>query len=143
MRMAPPNQVKLQLCLWLPLHCIQLWGSGSGSKKPQRACSIHGGAAFNQQVDALPQGGENGLLSYSLLQVVLWIQENKVFHSLAVQPNLPSTPNKLPLPGPSPAKFCLMKARGGGGLLFFLFCLLLLLYLCLVFSNHPSLSFSK
>lgn len=38
-----------------------------------------------QPLDILLQDGENGSLSYSLLQIVLWIQENKGFNILAAQ----------------------------------------------------------
>ena len=44
------------------------------------------GGSFTQQVNALLQGGANGLLPYSLLQIFLWLlsqQENKAFCSLA------------------------------------------------------------
>ena len=44
------------------------------------------GASFTQQVNAVIQGGANGSLPYSLLQIFLWLlsqQENKALCSLA------------------------------------------------------------
>lgn len=127
-------------------HCIQLPREGegevaAGNLKEKAAVFKRvegGGAAFTQWGDALLQGGENASLSYSLLQIALWIQEHKGFNSLAAQ--------TVPLPlihrlSQDSLKQVLPFGLGEGGVS--LFYLLLLLYLCLVFSKHPSLNFSK
>lgn len=75
------------------IHSTQLLGGGAvgvpaGNNLQKAAVFMRvkdAGASFTQQVNALLQGGANGSLPYSLLQIFLWLlsqQENKAFCSL-------------------------------------------------------------